>query len=266
MQFIMAVYCVQRENVWLQTFLHNTCPPAAGGLCSPLWCQPRTEPGCALCSESCRKAEPHPAEPPACCIAAGAGELTARVWGVSGQWCLLERGYNLVAGLRFCGSGTVGLGCALRMFLLDKRQRGTGLTGWTCPCPPPAGMLWKWAFQFSGGSRKKSCPLCCFFFCMRMIHSKSEITAQLNNLHPLPPSFFTHVLTPNWHSQWKKALGFGSWTGLVIATGLAPKATDGAGFGPKSSNGGVWLGLLCLPLLQGAEQQLPCPRVCWHAG
>lgn len=95
-----------------------------------------------------------------------------------------------------------------------------------------------------------------------MIHSKSEITAQLNNLHPLPPSFFTHVLTPNWHSQWKKALGFGSRAGLVIATGLAPKATDGAGFGPKSSNGGVWLGLLCLPLLQGAEQQLPCPRVC----
>ena len=31
MQFITAVYCVQRENVWFQTFLHNKCPPAAGG-------------------------------------------------------------------------------------------------------------------------------------------------------------------------------------------------------------------------------------------
>lgn len=29
---------------------------------------------------------------------------------------------------------------------------------------------------------------------------------------------------------------------------------------------GVWLGFLCLLLLQGAQQQLPCPRVCWHAG
>lgn len=58
--------------------------------------------------------------------------------------------------------------------------------------------------------------------------------------------------------------GFGFWklSWLSDSYRLGPKATDGAGFGPKSSNGGVWLGLLCLPLLQGAEQQLPCPRVC----
>jgi len=40
MQFITAVYCVQRENVWFQTFLHNKCPPAAGGLCSPCGASP----------------------------------------------------------------------------------------------------------------------------------------------------------------------------------------------------------------------------------
>lgn len=44
---------------------------------------------------------------------------------------------------------------------------------------------------------------------------------------------------------------------------LNPAVEQGLALNPATE--GVWLGVLCLLLLQVAQQQLPCPRVCRHA-
>lgn len=41
---------------------------------------------------------------------------------------------------------------------------------------------------------------------------------------------------------------------------LNPAVEQGLALNPATE--GVWLGVLCLLLLQVAQQQLPCPRVC----
>jgi len=43
---------------------------------------------------------------------------------------------------------------------------------------------------------------------------------------PPPPLSFTHVLTPNWQSQWKRILYFGSRAGSALAVGLIPNPLE----------------------------------------
>lgn len=62
----------------------------------------------------------------------------------------------------------------------------------------------------------------------------------LKNLPPSPSSF-THVLTPNWQSQWKRILHFGSRAGSVLAAGLIPNPLELKELVPTSTGFGLGL-------------------------
>lgn len=62
----------------------------------------------------------------------------------------------------------------------------------------------------------------------------------LKNLPPSPSSF-THVLTPNWQSQWKRILHFGSRAGSALAAGLIPNPLELKELVPTSTGFGLGL-------------------------
>lgn len=91
--------------------------------------------------------------------------------------------------------------------------------------------------------QKNICPLSCSF--AQSLHAgKGEIIPQFKKktLKTLPsPSSFTHALTPNWQSQWKRILHFGNRTGSALAAGLIPNPLELKELVPTSTGFGSGL-------------------------
>lgn len=69
---------------------------------------------------------------------------------------------------------------------------------------------------------------------------------------PPAPSSFTHVLTPNWQSQWKRILRFGSRAGSELTAGLIPNPLELKELVPTSTGLGLGLpGRNLLPSILG---------------